>query len=329
MQAQARKFLRAVQASLTPIDFNLGPLLTGAAQTKLSWARLVESYDELPEIYQSFFDAFPNTAREFPYMVLTPKYEGFIRRENEKLVCRLDQTLHILEKAQNRLNHTSYALEDIHSVEVGMILLKGWITINGISGSGVLTSTTLKFNTVTDRLFAPFLKEIRLFDGIADTADSRTPDLRVEVKDFDYLLRRNFKFMNYARGTILAGETVICSALQPEISAVIVKVFGKAFSRTVATAHILILTDRELIIIEDEPTEPVVGEARYGGIWTYIPLRKITAMSLESTGDNLLNMSVRFTHGGRLDWLFSTQNRPEIDGVLDHLAALAPSIYLN
>ena len=46
-------------------------------------------------------------------------------------------------------------------------------------------------------------------------------------------------------------------------------------------------------------------------------------------GDNLLDMSVRFAQGGRLDWLFSTQNQPEIDGVLDHLATLAPSIYLN
>ncbi len=329
MQAKARTRLRAVLAGLTPIDLNLGPLLTGAAQTKLSWAKLVESYDELPEIYRSFFDSFPNTTGEFPYMVLTPKYEGFIRRENEKLVCRLDHTLHILEKAQNRLNLTSYALEDIHSVEVGMILLKGWITINGISGNGVLTSTTLKFNTVTDRLFAPFLKEIRLFDNATDSSGSRTPDLQAEGKKFDYLLRRNFKFMNYARATILEGETVICSALQPEISAVIVKVFGKAFSRTVATAHILILIDRELIIIEEEPTEPVVGDARYGGIWTYIPLRKIATMSLESTGDSLLDLSVRFAQGGRLDWLFSTQIQPEIDGVLDHLATLAPSIYLN
>ena len=83
-----------------------------------------------------------------------------------------------------------------------MILLKGWITINGISGNGVLTSTTLKFNTVTDRLFAPFLKEIRLFDNATDSSGSRTPDLQAEGKKFDYLLRRNFKFMNYALSLI-------------------------------------------------------------------------------------------------------------------------------
>ena len=47
MQAKARTRLRAVLAGLTPIDLNLGPLLTGAAQTKLSWAKLVESYDRV------------------------------------------------------------------------------------------------------------------------------------------------------------------------------------------------------------------------------------------------------------------------------------------
>ena len=52
MQAKARTRLRAVLAGLTPKDLNLGPLLTGAAQTKLSWAKLVAvSYTHL-DVYK-------------------------------------------------------------------------------------------------------------------------------------------------------------------------------------------------------------------------------------------------------------------------------------
>lgn len=323
-----RGLLRAAQDAIAPIDWNAGPLLTGAVQTRLSWARLVESRDELPPVYRPVFDALPH-GDPFPHVVLTPKYEGFIRRETEKLVCCLDGVLHILENRLTGLNHTAYTLDKIHHVQVGMVLLKGWMTVTGIDGSSDLASTVLKYNTVTDRLFVPFLNQIRNFDQGPASGSGQRPDLRAERRKFDYLLRRNFKFMNYARNTILDGERVICSALQPDIPEVVFRVFGRAFTRTLAAAHILILTDRELIVIEDETKGRSQDEIKYGGIWNYMPLRQITSLWLEPKDETLLELSVEFAQGDRLRWLFETGSRPEIHGVLDQLAALASAVYIK
>src|SRR5512135_1850733 len=136
-------------------------LLTGGEQSRLSWARVAESYDEVPAVYRDWLDPLIRGRETFPYVVLTPTYEGYFHRENEKLVCLLDRSLHIVERARERLVPTTYLIDDIGTIEAGSILLRAWLTVRGLAESGIVSSTTLKFNTVSDRLFAPFLTEIR------------------------------------------------------------------------------------------------------------------------------------------------------------------------
>jgi hypothetical protein len=295
------------------------PLLAAAEQTRLSWARMVESYDEVPEIYKGFFDGLPTST--FPYAVLTPTFKGFLHQESEKLVCSPDHVLYILERAKNDLLCTRYSLEDISYVEVGLILLKAWITIRGIASDGALTSSTLKFNAVTERLFTPMLKKIRTVAGGRTDAD-----LGWELSKFNHLGTLNFKFMNFARRSILPGEEVMCTLLQPEIRATVITLLGRSLFRTISTAHLHILTDRELIMIRDENSDGWSREVRYGGIWTYVPLGKITSVSLTDRGDSLLVLSIHLPENDRLDSLFSTSARREIDFFLDQLESLLPDI---
>ncbi|MEW5961027.1 MAG: hypothetical protein AB1801_25145, partial [Chloroflexota bacterium] len=160
MQTGIRSLLwKAAQklASVTPAL----PLLTGGEQTRLSWARAIESYDEVPEVFRSFFDSLPDGGGKFSYAVLTPTYEGFLWREKPKLICRIDNNIHILEETRNAFKLTCYPLEAIHCIEMGAILLSAWITIRGITGSGSLAVTTIKFNTVNSYLFDPILDQTR------------------------------------------------------------------------------------------------------------------------------------------------------------------------
>src|SRR5512134_2857865 len=92
------------------------PILSASEQTRLSWARLVRSRDELPPAYHSFFEARP-AGEAFPHAVLTPTFAGFMRRETEKLVCCLDERLYILEKTPGELKRTCFALADLHCAE--------------------------------------------------------------------------------------------------------------------------------------------------------------------------------------------------------------------
>lgn len=290
--------------------------LTGFEQSRLSWARVAEFYDEVPAPYRSWLDPLIRGRDAFPYIVLTPTYEGYFRRENEKLVCMLDGTLHIVERARDRLIPTSYRREDISRLEVGEILLSSWITVRGLAGGGRPSSTTIKFNTVTIRLFAPFLNEFRT--GGRPPSDA---SLDAERAKFGELLDRNYKFMNYARGSILPGEEVLCYVLQPEIRENLLRLFGRSLSRCISPTHIVILTDRELIAISEEGGSlwQSLGAIKYGGIWQYIPQSRISAAFLEPRNDGRLNLSFGLLHGDRLEMLFSPDNREEVSSFVSRL----------
>ena len=63
------------------------------------------------------------------------------------------------------------------------------------------------------------------------------------------------------------------------------------------------------------------GDIRYGGGWHYVPLDKITSISLTGPEDELLTMSVRLPEGDCLTSLFSVSNRQEVHKFLSQLEA--------
>ena len=194
------------------------PLLPAGVQTRLSWARPVASYDELPPVYHNFYNTLPHDANVFPYAVITPTFKGFMRRENEKLICSVDDRFYILERTKGKLNCTIYALADISCLEIRNVLLDAWIRIQGITSNGELAAVTLRFNLVTELLFMPFLKKIR---RVADYPTGIDPD--AELAKFDRVDALTFKFRNFARRSILPGAKVIQAVAQPEICAPVLR----------------------------------------------------------------------------------------------------------
>jgi len=317
MLAAIGKNLKAALRFVTGIWTPKLTFLTADEQTRRSWAKLLKSYDEVPDVYQDFLKTLPDGAP--PYMVLTPSYEGFISRTNERLFCSFSDMVFVAEKQRDVVTSTCYSFEDINYVEVGTILLKSWIKISGVASRGVLTSSTLRFNSVTEYMFAPLLQGIR-----PAAHDAGGADLRAERAKFEYLLKLNFKFMNYARRSILPGERVLQSILQPAIRVQIFRVFDLPFSRTISPAHITILTDKELIIIQDEPTKLWDKAVEYGGVWKYIPLNRIASVSLAQREDNLLVVSIHLLADDRIDTLFAASNEHALRLFLEQVEGLLP-----
>ncbi|MBN1219008.1 MAG: hypothetical protein JXM69_08770 [Anaerolineae bacterium] len=310
MLGMVLRFILGVKARL--------PLLSAAEQTKLSWARAIRSYNEIPELYRSSFEALVGDTGKFPYAVLTPSYAGFIERAKEKLVCYLDAKVYVLEEVGGMLSSTCYPVEDISYIETGKALLQSWVKIRGTAGSGRLTTSEFKFNTVTEQLFTPMLERIR-----PAANRSREIDPWLERAKFDYLSSLNLKLMNYARRSVMSDEEVVYLILQPEIRAEVVRLFGHSFFRTRCSPHLSILTDRELILIQDGTGKPWGGDLKYGGVWNYIPLNKITSISLTGRQDDLLTLSIHLPGDDGLDCLFSVSNRPEIDRLLSRFEAIS------
>jgi hypothetical protein len=175
-----------------------------------------------------------------------------------------------------------------------------------VTKEGITSSSAFKFNTTTDFLFTPILHRMRRSSG-----DSPSSADNLELEKFDSWRKINFKFMNYARRSLLAGERVVHAILQPEIREPVLKILGRTYHRIISPTLASILTDRELIVIREEKLQS--GAGKYGGIWDYIPLSKIMSLSLGERDKGLLALSVQLAEGTRLEYLFQSSAEQEIN----------------
>jgi len=290
------------------------PVISAAEQTRLSWARLVRSVEELPEVYRPFIESLP-TGSAFPYAVITPTFAGFLRREPERLVCSVGEDLCVVEKSKGELITTRYAFADIHYLEVGAVLLLDWLQIRGRTVEGTSAVTRFKFNAVTEQLFTPFVEKIR---GAA--SDAPVLDRETELKKFESADWLSFKFRNYARRSLLPGAKINAVVSQPEIRKTVIKILGHSFQRTIATSHLVILADHELIIIHDDPESPKSADnTRYGGVWNYLPLNKIAGVDQTEQEPGLLMLTVHLPHADRVEVLFQPDRRAELERFVTQL----------
>ena len=317
MLNKMRNILPTIWRQLTTQGIPWMPVLTAGGQTKLTWAKFIELYDAVPKAYQGFFDPLLADGQGFPYTIFTPARDEFFNRTTEKLICILGHEICVLEKSEDSFEAQYYPVDGVSYIEIKTVLLDSHFKISGMTKQGVPASSTIRFNSVGDYLFTPILKNIRLAAVNSNNAEQNS-----ESNKFDHLMRLNYKFMNYARRSLLTGEKVIHFILQPEIRAPIVKFFDKTYYRVISPTHISILTDRELIIIrEDEPKSRDVS--RYGGIWDYIQLNKIKSLTLNRKDNDLLVLSIKLQEGAQLENLFQASAKEELDQLLEQFNKLA------
>jgi hypothetical protein len=275
-------------------------------RAQASWARLLETYSDVPAVYRIFFESLRAGGHAMPYAVLTPSYEGFTHTATEKLVCELDGVVHVLERRGSGFEAHVFPRGGVSCLRVRTILLDSSIQITGDDGRGRPAAVTLKFNAVTDPLFEPILSCLR----------PPAPQAGCESDAFDPWLHLNYKFMNYARRSLLGGEPVLQAVLQPEIRMHLVA----GFHRTVFPTHACILTDRELILIREEPKP---GRAdRYGGIWDYIPLGKIRSLDLTGRESGRVALTVQLPHAVGLECLFEAAQREAAHRLVERFESL-------
>ena len=282
-------------------------VLTGARQTMLSWARVIDGCDDLPQAYQDFFRAHLAKGRPFPYCVLTPGSSGHFGAMPEKLICEIDEALVVLENSDQQIRVQTYPIHALQDVEFGMILLFSWITVHGQTQDGLPSATTLAFNTATVGRFTPLLNHIRPAPKSLDE-----DELAAQRAQFAALGRQNFKFMNYAADSLAAGEKALDQLYQPEMRRPTLNLPGWPFTRTITIAHLTVLTNQELILIRDDERSRLNRGMRYGGVWRYIPRRNLASITWASRPDGLLDCAFNLTRGGHVERIFSADQAPAL-----------------
>jgi hypothetical protein len=201
-------------------------------------------------------------------------------------------------------------------IEYGVLLLQSWITIQGLDGGGALQSTTVRFNSVTDYLMAPFVDCLR-----GPAMQGSASALEMERAKLDYLAESHYKFRTYGRASLRMGASISQAIFQPEIRHVRLKLPGMSFTRLTSPAHLSILSNCELISIRDDPGQRWSRGSPHGAIWTYIPRNSITSAALAARADGTQELSVHLRHELGIRMLFRSEMTPRLQELLAELHA--------
>jgi hypothetical protein len=80
------------------------------------------------------------------------------------------------------------------------------------------------------------------------------------------------------------------------------------------------------LIIIREDQERWVKDASYGGIWSYVPLNKVTAIALAENDDHTLTLSIKLPAQDCLQARFSDANKYEVVSFLSSFKDLNPAL---
>jgi len=287
----------------------------------MSWARVIGSYRELPDIYKFPCQKLIASTETLPYTVLAPAQGGvWYRKSAERLLFDVGNTFYVLERSGSQVTTIGFPYSDISSLEVGNILLYSWFSINGKTDVGSESTQTIEFNEATLRHFAPFLCKFRPAPDLPPSAS-----FHAERAKFDNLSTENFKFMNFARDALLPGQRVIQSIYQPVNRRQLIHLFGRHFYRTFSLAHLTILTDQEIILISDAEKITEKQRSKYGGVLRYLRLSSLESVSLQQLPNEFAELTLKFSSGLEIKKLFDPHHRLEVEKLTQALRALSPN----
>lgn len=277
-------------------------------QTKMSWAILLTCMKDVPLDFQPFFEPLHVDETNFPYALITPSYEGFIHRSQAQLVCLMHDAVYLANKGETVSQALCVKFQEIQQIQFGTVLLDSNMQIRGIDSHGQPAQISLRFNTVSDGLFKKIINAIRQ-TWVNDTVTKGE-------YAFDKLEAANLKLSNFARHSILSGESVRQLIWQPELRRSKIKLHipllaNSILYQTVFPNHVTMLTDKELILIRE--TERMVHDDRYGGVWDYVPLDKIKSASILQKQDGLLALVVELFDGHNLETHYLPSLRTELE----------------
>lgn len=283
-------------------------------RTTDTWTTQVHSLDELPAAFRQLVPA----SGSFPYTLYSPEISAKWATAGGRVTCLYEDRISLLESRNDGgVIVQTFMLADIQHVEYGCTLMHSWIRLFGtISGSP--TTGSIDFNTVVGHLFFPIIERFRLTHaGVqAPKADAASQDQR---KELEFLGAKNFKFRSYATNHIPHNAVVRAAVFQPELKETVLTFF----SRVRVPAQLAVLTDRELVLIQDEAPEPFLFQVRtaYGAVCTFLPLKEIKGAEIATDpakGDLTLRISIGYQ---TVAWTFESSRKAELDAFIAKIKA--------
>ncbi len=161
---------------------------------------------------------------------------------------------------------------------------------------------------------APFERALRAQPNTPDPAD-----LESMREQFNFLAKTHYKFFSYGRSSVRPGDRVLQVLFQPELRACRFRFFGYSISRLITPAHLMILTDTEIIEIREDESQFWINGQAPGAIWSYIPRGLVVGTSIDASAHDCLQMTFRTSAGPAHEAIFSASAMPILEALKGEL----------
>jgi hypothetical protein len=241
-----------------------------ALETRATWSRRLASPDNVPAEFRAEIGDDP-----FPYSVFTPALPvGLLHRTHPQVWSSGHGNISAHADTGNGITTRQFPGDGIIHVRVTKTLLRTRISLAGTGTDGAGRAASIEINTVTDSLFDPILDYAR---GSSGERVARPRPLTEAAG----LLGQKFAIL--AGRALLPDDRVEQAVANPALRS---NGTGPpwARNRVLAPARLLLLTERELILITDDGSRGAAADGGYGGIRDHIPRCRVSGASLQEAG---------------------------------------------
>lgn len=238
--------------------------------TMKNWAIKIADIEELPQHFKPGAEDLLNYYKGETSIIYAPSKD-----HNDAVLILLDEEVVVLEKQGEDIKTARFSMEEVQLVQMGSVLLDSWLKVCGKTDRSH-SCETVYFNTVMDALFEPVMETLRR--KMLQLANKEAP---IENEQLNDLKEISLKFYNYGTMSLLPGQRVLACAYQPGVKLS----FWKRGSGRETEPHLLILTEEELLMIKETAERKKTVTQKYSGIWTHIPLVKISTIDLAPGND--------------------------------------------
>jgi hypothetical protein len=168
-------------------------------------------------------------------------------------------------------------------VEVGQVLLYSWLKL--VFGRDTCARIEIPFNAVG---IQEFVTAVRIIQHSLNAIQRADNDVRGVPLDLP------LKFQNALRRWLEPDEALIGHVFQPELSASRLGMFGR-YKLQLAPPLLVALTDRQMLLITEEPASREGHLARYSWVFVYCPLSRIGSFTVLPQHEETELAEVRLT----------------------------------
>lgn len=261
---------------------------------------VITKVGELPVPLQEPFAGLLKAGASFPDALYIPSSNWGDEISPEKILADFEDHLFIIERDEEGIRQMIFAHKDINYIQNGRILLESWILVSGMV-DGERKSHMILYNSVDEKKVLPIINAIR------KRVNQMTDQEFNNREEFMDLYPDNLKFFNYSNRSVIKGEKVLFTLYQDSIK----NRFYRVIDNRIAPSHILILSDKEIIIITETLSKHKEADS-YSGVVTYISLHQVKDVLLPERAKNQFSLDIIMTGDDRITSVYTDDKEDEL-----------------